>query len=172
MALINIVKKGFYNEWALTFADYQLIGLNYKMGMQRFYTILTAGFTFLDNPQGWTFDSFNQGWAFGFGFGNRTELGQRIDFQPELIGYRYFPKGFKNHQNTSSTHLKFGFIYNLNKRIGLVAAPSIYHFNCDLKDGKQVFGITGPVKEFYSVKDNDNHLHAFGLGISVGVIVR
>jgi hypothetical protein len=168
VALINIVKKNFYNEWSLTFADYLNAGLSYKMGTQKFYTIFTAGAHFVES-QVWTF-GIKQVWAFGLGFGNCTPLNSRFDFQPEIVGYRYFPNDFKNIQTASSTHLKLGFVYKLNKKLGIVAAPSIYHFNCHLDDIWETHKIS-PIKEFYS-KKHDNYLYTFGAGFSVGLVLR
>ena len=161
MAIINIVKKGFYNEWSLSFADFQNVGLSYKMGIQRFYTIFTAGANFMKDNL----------WVFGIGFGNRTVLNNRFDFQPEIVSYQYFPNNFKNIQNTSATYLKFGFVYKLNEKLGIVVAPSIYHLNSDLKDNGQAYKIS-PIKEFYSKKIHNNYYLAFGVGISVGLTFR
>jgi len=62
----------------------------------------------------------------GFGFGNWTPVGNKLDFRPELVSYYYFPMNFKNMQNTSATYLKFGFVYNISENIGLSFTPSIY----------------------------------------------
>jgi len=160
VALINIVKKCFYNEFSLTFADYQNVGLSYKMGTKKFYTIFTAGANFMEKKL----------WVFGLGFGNRTPLGRRIDFQPEIVSYHYFPNDFKNVRDASANHLKLGFVYKLNERLGIVVAPSIYYFNDCLKDNEQAYKIS-PIKAFYSRK-YDDYLHTIGMGISVGLILR
>jgi hypothetical protein len=163
VALVNIVKKGFYSEWSLKFADYLNIELNYKMGTQKFYTILTAGANIMDNKL----------WAFGYGFGNRTALGQRFDFQPEIVAYQYYPWNFKNNQYASATHLKFGFICKLSDRFGIVVAPSLYFFNVDASDTKQKISPIPPFFEFEtgSSKNETKHPHSFGAGISVGLVL-
>ena len=161
MAIVNIVKKGFYNEWALSFADYQNVGLSYKMGTQKFYTIFTAGANFMKDNL----------WVFGIGFGNRTVLNRHFDFQPEIISYQYFPSNFKNIQNTSATYLKFGFVYKFNEKLGIVVAPSIYHFNSDLKDNGQAYR-TSPLKELYSKVYNKNNYNSFGMGMSIGIVMN
>ena len=160
MAIINIVKKGFYSEWALNVADYQNIGVSYKMGMQKCYTIFTAGANFMEDKL----------WAFGIGFGNRTALNNRFDFQPEIVSYQYFPTDFRNVQYTSATYLKFGFVYKLNDKIGITLAPSIYHINGDLKDSGQPYKIS-PVKEIHSWKSKNNIYNQTGVGISVGIVI-
>ena len=161
MAIVNIVKKGFYDEWALTTADYLNVGLSYKMGMRKFYTILTAGVCFIEDNL----------WVTGIGFGNRTPLSRRIDFQPEIVSYNYFPNDFKNVRATWSTHLKFGFVYNMNDKLGIVVAPSIYHLSANINGGKAYR--VSPIKEFFSIKSNSgNDLNTIGVGISVGLVLR
>jgi hypothetical protein len=159
LAIINIVKKGFHREWSLTFADYLNVGLSYKMGTQKLYTILSVGANFMEDKL----------WATGIGFGNRTPLGRRIDFQPEIVTYNYYPDDFKNTPPTWSTHLKFGFVYKLNEKLGIVVAPGIYQLYREWKGG-QTCKIS-PVKELYS-KEKDNKLHTIGMGISVGLVLK
>jgi len=162
MAIINIVKKGFYNEWSLSFADYQNVGISYKMGIQKFYTMITAGANFMKDNL----------WVFGIGFGNRTVLNKRFDFQPEIVSYHFFPIDFKNIQDTSATYLKFGFVYKFNEKLGIVFAPSIYQRNIHLLDKGKAYQIS-PIKELYS-KDYNNkeYITSFGIGMSVGLVLR
>ena len=160
IALINIVRKGFYDEWALTFSDYQNVGLNYKMGMQKFYTIFSAGANFKEDNL----------WVFGIGFGNRTALSRRIDFQPEIIAYQYFPTDFRKVQNTTASHLKIGFVYNLNDKLGIAVAPSIYHLYNDLSKNQEKYNIS-PFSPFYK-DENTKRIHSIGAGISVGLSLR
>ena len=164
IALINIVKKGFYDEWALTFADYLNAGLSYKMGTQRFYTIFTAGANFMDDRL----------WVFGIGFGNRTPLGRRFDFQPEIVTYQYFPENFKNVDYVSANHLKFGFVYKLNKRFGITVAPSLYFLNNEESENNRTISPISPFFEYKTGSSNSDpsfkiHRHSFGAGISIGL---
>jgi hypothetical protein len=163
IALVNIVKKGYYHEWSLSFADYLNVGVSYKMGIQKFYTIFTAGGNFL------TKDKL---WGYGVGFGNRTELNRRFDFQPEIVMYQYFPYNFKNIQQTSATHLKFGFICKLNERFGIVVAPSLYHLNAELTESTPKISPIQPFSKIETKKSNPKFRHSFGAGISIGVVMR
>ena len=160
VALVNIVRKGFYDEWSLTFADYLNVGLSYKMGTQKFYTIYTAGANFLEDRL----------WVFGIGFGNRTELSPRIDFQPEIVSYQYFPDDFKNVQNVTANHLKIGFVYKLNNKLGVTIAPSIYHLYNDLSKNQDKYKVS-PFSPIYK-HENSKRLHSFGAGLSVGLSLR
>ena len=167
IALINIVKKGAYKEWSLNFADYMNAGLGFKLGIPKFYTIFTIGANFLEDKM----------WISGIGFGNRTPLSPRFDFQPEIVGYQYYPWNFKEVHHLSSTHLKIGFVYKLNDRLGISVAPSIYLLNGDVRRTERV-GSIPPFIEWernYSQHDQyvdieDDFRHSFGAGISVGLL--
>ena len=171
-ALINIVRKGFYRAWELSFADYMNAGVSFKMGTQKFYTIFSAGANFLEY----------QLWVSGIGFGNRTALSPRIDFQPEIVGYQYFPNDFRNIQNTSFTHLKLGFVFKVNNRLGVVVAPSIYQFYARDDENGDYYRIS-PIAPFYEKHRAEryqkiggeefripSHVYGFGAGVSVGLL--
>ncbi len=162
IAIVNIVKRGFYNEWELSFSDYANVALSYKMGTQKFYTIYTAGANFLEDKL----------WIAGIGFGNRTAISNRFDFQPELVFYNYFPSDFKNIQYTSATHLKLGFVYNINRKLGLSLAPSVYVMNADKgsKPGSDYYK-TSPIGALYTNK-SDNSLLTIGVGVTLGLSLR
>jgi len=165
LALVNIVKKGFYREWSLTFADYLNVGLSYKMGIQKFYTIFTAGANFMESRL----------WVSGIGIGNRTVINQRFNFQPEIMYYQYYPQDFKNIPHMSATHLKFGFIWKLHDRIGLIVAPSFYHFQTEVNETMQKISPLPPFFEFEAnnlkIETNSQYRHSIGAGISIGIIM-
>ena len=162
LSLINIVKKGAYREWELSFSDYANVALSYKMGTQKFYTLYTAGVNFIEDNL----------WVFGIGFGNRTPIGNRFDFQPELVFSNYFPTDFKNIQNTGASRLKLGFVYNINEKFGLSLAPSVYVLNGE-KSNKlnSEFYKISPFGTFYTHK-RDNSRTTIGVGISVGLSMK
>jgi hypothetical protein len=160
VGLINIVNRGFYSEWSLTFADYLNVGLSYKMGTQKFYTIFTAGANFIEDNL----------WVYGFGFGNRTTLSRRLDFQPEIVSYQYFPDNFRKVQNVSANHLKLGFVYKLNDRLGITVAPSVYYFYDDFSKKADYSKVT-PLPPFYKY-ENNNKFYSIGAGVSFGLILR
>ena len=165
IAFINVVKKGGYKEFSVSFADYMNVGFSYKMGTRKFYTLFSLGANFIDDKT----------WITGIGFGNRTTISPRFDIQPEIIGYQYFPLNFKNVYNLSSTHLKFGFIYKFNDRLGLSVAPSIYYLNSDMRMTERVSFIS-PIKEWERDYSYNNFFidvrHSFGVGFSVGLAIN
>ena len=155
IALLSIVKKGFYDEWSLTFADYQNVGIAYKIGTQKFYTIYTAGSNFIEDKL----------WVFGIGLGSRKELSGKIDIQPEVVVYNYHSEDFKNYNHLWSTHLKLGFVYNISPRFGIAIAPSVYQLSVD--KNVQVDRKVSPVPSIFSTKDQSS-----GVGLSIGLAIR
>ena len=160
LSLVNIVKRGFYREWELSFSDYANVALSYKMGMQRFYTIYTVGASFTEDNL----------WSFGLGFGNRTSLGNRFDFRPELVSYSYYPMDFKNVQSTFATHLKFGFVYNISEKLGLSLVPSVYVMNSNQKSNAKYYNVS-PIGALYT-HENNNARTMIGVGASLGLSLR
>jgi len=156
LSLINIVKRGFYREWEFSFSDYANITAGYKMGMQRFYTIYTVGANFVEDHL----------WSAGIGFGNCTRIGNRFNFRPELIAYQYFPMNFRRVQFTSAAHLKFGFVYNLSKKLGLSLAPDVYVMKMTRKPNSEYYKIT-PIGALYTHEKN-NKRTTLGVGFSLG----
>jgi hypothetical protein len=160
LSLVNIVKRGFYREWELSFADYANVALNYRMGTQKLYTIYTVGANFIEDNL----------WIVGLGFGNRTSIGNRLDFRPELVSYNYYPTNFKNVQSTFSTHLKFGFVYNVSEKIGLSLTPSVYVTKSNLESGSEHYKVS-PFDAFYT-HEKDNNRTTIGVGVSLGLSLR
>jgi hypothetical protein len=162
MSVIHIVKKGAYREFALSFSDYNNIEFNYKMGTKKFYTIYSVGTNITGEHL----------WVSGFGFGSRKTIFPRIDFQPELISYQYYPENFRNIQPTFATRFKLGFVYNINERLGLSIAPSVYNLSSGKgsKSGADVYDISF-IPPIYSHKW-ENHTTSVGFGISAGLILR
>ena len=168
IALINIIKKGFYREWGLNFADYQNVGLSYKMGMRKFYTVFSVGACFTEDNM----------WIYGIGIGNRTPLGNRFDFQPEIMAYNYLPIDFKDIRNTQAIHLKFGFLYKINDRLGISLAPGIYYSSTEIGKDNKYYRVS-PIKPLFDFETKEKQYseglipemqHSFGVGFSVGLV--
>ena len=160
LSLVNIVKRGFYREWEASFSDYANVAVSYKMGTQKFYTIYTVGANFVEDNL----------WTVGIGFGNRTPLGSRFDFRPEIVSYNYYPMNFKNLQSTFATHLKFGFVYNISEKIGLSLSPSVYLMNSNRKSDAEHYKVS-PFDAFYT-HEKGNRQTTMGVGISLGLSLR
>ena len=162
LSLINIVKNGAYKEWGLSFADYNNVALSFKMGTPKLYTIYSAGVNIFEDHL----------WVLGIGFGHRTPIGKKFDFQPECVYNHYFPTDFKNIQYTTATHLKIGFVYRLNEKFGFSLAPSIYLLNANKgKHSNSEFYKTSSFCSLYTHNSNRSQTK-IGFGISVGLNIN
>ena len=160
VAFVNIVKKGFYDEFAVSFADYANVSLSYKAGLRRFYTVYSAGCNF----------GKDRLWVFGAGFGSRITVSDKFDFQPEILVYTYFPDNFKNISQTMATHIKPGFVYKLGSRYGISIAPSLYILNSDRRSDADYYRVS-PVGAVYE-HEKDNRKISVGAGVGIGFSIN
>lgn len=159
MALVSIVKKGFYNELAISTADYASVGVAYKAGLRRFYTVYSLGYSF----------GKQRLWSFGVGFGGRATLSAGFDFQPEIVNYTYYPHDFRNICRTMATHVKPGFVYKFGGKYGISFVPSIYVQHSDPDENGKYYE-TSPLRAFYEYENSGGKL-SIGVGVSVGFTV-
>jgi len=159
LSLVNIVKRGFYREFEFSVADYSNFAVTYRMGTRTLYTIYTVGTNFIEDNL----------WNFGIGFGHRRTISNNLDFRPELVSYGYFPMDFKDVQPTISTHLKFGFVYNISKKFGLSLAPSVFVMNSRLNNADAEHYRISPITSFHTLHEKNNWLATMGIGISLGI---
>jgi hypothetical protein len=163
IGLIYWVKKGSFHEWTVSVSDYQNIALSYKLGRKSFYNIYSAGVNFLSDFL----------WVGGLGFGHLSPLGPNFSFQPELICYTYFPSNFsRNTRDTYITHLKFGFVSNVNENLSISFAPSVYW---SLKSNRGIYdeygynqSVINPLYEFETWDSNSKLGIGYGLSVGLG----
>jgi hypothetical protein len=113
IGLINIVKGGHY-ELEMTAGDVIYMNLGYKMGVEKFYTVIKAGIS-----------SFNNSpvYAAGIGFGGALRIGEKhkinIDASTNSIVYdNELPISKTNLLNKIDLNYKFEFLPNLSLLIG------------------------------------------------------
>jgi hypothetical protein len=165
LGLINIVKKGFYDEWTIHTSDYLNLGVSYKLGSKSFYSIYSVGTNFIKERL----------LVAGFGFGHISEISSEYSFQPEVICYTYFPKDFnKPVRDTYMSHFKFGFVLNLNEKLAFSFAPSIYWSIKSNRGRFSTYGYENSIIEpiyKYDVKNSNSRIE-IGFGVSLGLNIR
>jgi hypothetical protein len=162
IGLISLVRKGHYDEWTFSIADYLNLGISYKLGVKQFYTIYTVGMNLVED----------QLWIAGLGFGHLREVNPKFSIQPEIVCYTYFPMDFQRHiRDTYVGHLKLGLVRNLNENLAISLAPSMY---LSWKSNKGIYEQYGyeqsPVGPVFDARYpyNDNKLgFGFGLGVEI-----
>jgi len=145
LSLVNIVRRGFYRSWEVSVADYSNLAVTYRMGTRTLYTIYTVGANFIEDNL----------WNFGIGFGHRRAISNNLDFRPEIVSYNYFSMDFKDIQPTFSTHLKFGFVYNVSKNFGISITPSVFQLSSRRCNSDADFYRVSPIAPFYTRERNN-----------------
>lgn len=152
IGLINLYKKGGYREIEVSVADYQNVGLSYKSGTKKLYSILNIGYNY--NPETL--------FSTGFGIGRIVELRRNLFFKPEIIWYNYINDDFNFNTTVNSGHLKVGIMKQVGK-LGLTLSPSIYYANTP----KGFEGKMARISKIEPFSQTDNS--RWGYGVSFGI---
>lgn len=114
IGLFSIVKKGHY-EFELTGGDVIYSNLNYKMGVEKFYTIFKAGYSYYKN---------NPVYSYGIGFGSNISISEKhklnVDLSGNSIVYNNKWDGELNLLNKAD----FNYKYNVSRNLSLLVGPS------------------------------------------------
>ena len=164
IGLVNLVRKGAYDEWSFFIADYINMGISYKLGIKKFYTIYSVGMNFFED----------QLWVAGLGFGHLSELNQKFSLQPEIVCYTYFPMDFQRRlRDTYVYHFKFGLVRDLNDRMALSFAPSIYLAHKSNRQRYDQYGYEqSPIGEIFDIHPTRSSKLEWGFGLSLGLHFR
>jgi hypothetical protein len=160
IGLINLIKKGYYDEWVLSFADYMNLGISYKLGLKNLYTIYSLGMNIIED----------QLWVGGIGIGHLHEVNPKFAIQPEIMLYTYFPMDFERRiRETNISHFKLGLVYRLNRSMALSLAPSIY---LAWKSNRNIYDVYGYEQSFIGPlfdveRAYNDRLMEFGFGLSM-----
>ena len=125
IGLINIVKNGHY-EIEATAGEVLYANLNYKMGVERFYTIFKTGYSSYRNEPVY---------SYGIGFGGIIPIAEKhelsIDLSTNVIIYsNNWSEDWR--KKTSSLHkADFNYRYTLTQKISILVGPSfnVYQTN-------------------------------------------
>jgi hypothetical protein len=141
VGIFSIVKNGHF-EFELTGGEVIYSNLNYKMGVERFYTIYKAGYSsFKSNPV----------YSFGLGFGGNISISGKqkisIDLSANQIVYNNNWEGNSNMLSKAD----FNYKYSVSEKFSLLIGPS---FNVYVTEEK-VDGEYGTLNIPYSVYTNE-----------------
>ncbi len=160
IGLISIVKNGYY-DFELTGGEVIYANVNYKMGVERFYTIYKIGYSSYKN---------NPVYSFGLGFGSNIALSEKqtisIDLSANSIVYDN-----DGDSNGSSLNLlnkfDFNYKYNLSRNLTLLIGPSFNVYITEEKvDGE--YGTLNIPYTFYANERSNDKLFMW-VGINAGL---
>jgi hypothetical protein len=142
IGILSIVRNGLY-EFELTGGEVIYSNLNYKMGVERFYTIFKAGYSSYKN---------NPVYSYGLGFGGNIPISEKqkisIDLSYNQIVYNNnWDRGILNILNKAD----FNYKYNFFEKFSLLIGPS---FNIYVTEEK-VDGEYGTLNIPYSIYTNE-----------------
>lgn len=141
VGIFSIVKNGHF-EFELTGGEVIYSNLNYKMGVERFYTIYKAGYSSYKN---------NPVYSFGLGFGGNISITPKqkisIDLSANQIVYNNKWEGSSNMLSKAD----FNYRYSVSGKLSLLIGPS---FNVYVTE-EQVDGEYGTLNIPYSVYTNE-----------------
>jgi hypothetical protein len=115
IGLINVVRGGYY-ALELTAGDVLHTNLNYKMGVEHFYTIFKLGASRYEN---------DPVYSFGLGFGSMLTLAERHKLSMDLsFNHIVYNDDWNSEDENGLGKFDLAYRYSLGKGISLLAGPS------------------------------------------------
>ncbi len=161
IGLFSIVKNGHY-ELELTGGDVIYSNLNYKMGVEKFYTILRVGYSSYKNKPVY---------SFGFGFGGNVSITEK---QKITIDLSYNQIVFNNKCEDGKYNFlnraDFNYKYSISEKFSLLIGPS---FNFYVTNEK-VDGEYGTLNIPYTIYEDEgtNSKLFMWIGINAGLSLK
>ena len=144
IGLFSVVRKGGYRSFELAFNETFYVNPGFKMGVNKFYNIFTAGVAYRDSMIVW-------GW--GLGVGSMIPLGKKFDLSIEAVCYQVNLDEWFTHGPNLLNRLNVSFGWHVSPHATLTFTPS---WNVTVVDTFDEYG--EPVREPwapYSVYDLD-----------------
>lgn len=162
IGLINVVKNGYY-ELEVTGSRSIHANVNFKMGVERFYSIFKLGYSSYKNDPVYMY-----GFGFGTLFNFSEKNGMSIDLSTNGIVY-------DNDWNVWSkknilNKLDITYRHKVGPQFSLLAGPSLNHYISEVKVGDS-FGTLGTVGNL-SKNENDSRRKSMWIGFNAGIAYR
>jgi hypothetical protein len=160
IGLINVVKGGYY-ALELVASEVLYTNLNYKMGVERFYTVFKLGSSWQDN---------NPVYSVGLGFGTMFTLAEKhklsLDFSVNNIVYDEEWDADENYLSK----LDLTYRYSLGEHVSLLAGPSLNWYASDMSqdDGVRTLNIPSHAHRFTC----DGYQNWMWVGFNAGLAYR
>jgi hypothetical protein len=161
IGIFSVVKNGHY-ELELTGGEVIYSNLNYKMGVERFYTIFKAGYTSYKN---------SPVCSFGLGFGGNISISERQKISIDLSYNQIF---YNNNWDSSKLNIldkaDFNYKYSISENFSLLIGPS---FNVYVTEEK-IDGEFGTLNIPYTIDTNEGTSSRLfmWIGINAGLSLK
>lgn len=161
IGLINVVKDGYY-ELELVSGEVLYTNLNYKMGVERFYTIFKVGCSTYHN---------RDVYSVGIGFGGIVTLAEKhkmsIDLSTNQIVFNDDWESF-DENNLSKLDINYRLI--LGEHVSLIAGPSFNYYYSEVRVDDR-FGTLKIPYEAHTIR-NENSQEWMWVGFNCGIAYR
>jgi len=123
IGLINVVKGGYY-ALELTAGEVLYTNVNYKMGVERFYTIFKLGASRYENESIY---------SVGLGFGTMLTLAEKHKLSMDLsFNHIVFDEEWNSEDDNCLGKFDLAYRYSLGEHISLLAGPSFNWFGSEM----------------------------------------
>ena len=161
IGLINVVRNGYY-ELEVATGDVLFTNINYKMGVERFYTIFKLGFSsYEDKPV----------LSAGIGFGTMLTLAEKHKVSIDLSANQIFYDDDWNQDDVNYlTKLDLNYKLSLGEHVSLLAGPSFNLYVSDIRVDDS-FGTLRIPYNSHTIVSDDNQKWMW-VGFNAGLAYR
>ena len=158
IGLINVVKGGYY-ALELVASEVLYTNINYKMGVEHFYTIFKLGTSWYDN---------DPVYSVGLGFGSMLTLAEKHKISMDLSFNNIVYNEEWDANENFLTKLDLSYRYSLGEHVSLLAGPSLNLYSSDMSqdDGVRTLNIPSHAHSFSSDEYQNWAWFGFNAGIS------
>lgn len=114
IGIFSIAKNGFF-EFEVTGGEVIYSNLNYKMGVERFYTVFKAGYSVYEN---------NPVYSYGIGFGSSIPISEKHEINIDLSGNGIVYNNKWNSDLNLLNKVDFSYKYSVTEKLSLLVGPS------------------------------------------------
>lgn len=161
IGLLNLVKHGMYKAVEIEFNESFYANATYKLGTQRFYSILSLGFKTQNQTEIW---------APGFGFGTYFPVGKITGINIDAITYHVNEGEWWTSKENSLHKLKINCSFQIAPKVALFGGFSMNLQVSSIKDaeGKPIGSMLNTPGTFYDKVNDNTHLKLYP-GFNAGI---
>lgn len=161
IGLINIVKKNGY--FALQFSAEEVMHgqLNYKMGVEQFYTIFKLGYSYQEEASVL---------SYGLGFGTLLPLAEKHQIAFEVSTSHLNKDKTWDEDLDILSQLNISYQFKITKNLSITAGPSLNFYSTNQKTNDE-YGI---IELPYTLHEYENrgHMHSLWIGFNAGLVFK
>jgi hypothetical protein len=161
IGLISIVEHGGHFEFEAAAGEVLYANLNYKMGIEQFYTVFKAGYSsYKSKPV----------YSYGFGFGGNISLAEKHKLSIDLSANNIVYNNEWSNELNLLNKADFNYKYSLTDKLSLMAGPSFnVYITKEKVDGE--YGTLNIPYTIYTNEGTDSKLFMW-IGFNAGLSLK